>query len=49
MRNAVVNYHNGEWSIGLMENHEIRKVIITSNYHDFGLIISNWILHGYLS
>ena len=46
MRYVVVNYENGEWLLGLFENHTHKVTRALTTYHEIGTVASNWILHG---
>lgn len=46
MRQVMINYVDGEWHLGLIEDFNVKVVRKTGNYHEIGSIASNWILHG---
>ena len=50
MRHCVVTQDNAtkEWNVEFYENSNHRQIAVTSNYHDIGSWISNWIASAIL-
>lgn len=49
MRNVTINYDDaiGLYRIGLLINWEVKETRQTNNYHEIGIIVSNWLVNGY--
>lgn len=45
-RQVMINYVDGVWMLGLIENQVVKVTRAVPVYHDIGRIASNWILHG---
>jgi hypothetical protein len=46
MRSVIINFLDGYWKIGLMQDMVVMHRVDTSNYHNIGSIVSNWIINN---